>query len=569
FSLTGEFPSDDTVVASVESNQPHYLVARRYDVYDGRKWSTDIADTFRLPGESGDISVTKVIFAPGQAVALSPDIAGDRVPVSALITISEPRDGVVLTIETFSSSTAQVYAAMGWTKINQTFEVNQIDLGSVPIDLQALVASVKGAEYSIDPKTAEVVFQDPRVQAKFDAAREEKRAYPIKATLDVDGNNNLILAVSGRIPNYDDVEALFTRRAAAELSDYRVIGMESAASVQQLAQAGSDYPDWVIDRYLQVSPTVTERTIDLARKIVNDAGATNPYAMTLAIQNYLRNAYPYELNPPAAPKGQDAVDFFLFDHTSGRCTQYSSAMAVMLRSLGIPVRVATGFAYEATSQADQFLYRLSTAHAWPEVYFPGYGWIAFEPTPTQAVPDFATPEAEAVATEVESTPITDETTESTPEIQPTPTDLPEASPVPPQLAVEEDTGSGSGGMIALLFGITLLAGVVGLLALGWSSKTRGMTASAALLYRLQQVGGWFGMAPTESTTPAEYADTFARRFPGTGAAAHSISEAYYHEQFGPVEGREELIAGAERGWGQIRRTILRWRPWQRTRRGKV
>ena len=81
---------------------------------------------------------------------------------------------------------------------------------------------------------------------------------------------------------------------------------------------------------------------DLAARIV--AGASTPYQMATRIQDYLRLTYPYSLSVPPPAQGQDVVDYFLFEAQSGFCSYYASAMAVMLRSQGVPARVATGFA---------------------------------------------------------------------------------------------------------------------------------------------------------------------------------------------------------------------------------
>jgi hypothetical protein len=103
------------------------------------------------------------------------------------------------------------------------------------------------------------------------------------------------------------------------------------------------------------------------------------YDQARALELFLRQ-YPYSLDVALPPPDVDPVDFFLFDLQSGYCDYYSSAMAVMARSLGLPARIAVGFlAQPADANGVQTIYQLN-GHSWTEIYFPEYGWIEFEPT---------------------------------------------------------------------------------------------------------------------------------------------------------------------------------------------
>ncbi|HEX6254580.1 MAG TPA: transglutaminaseTgpA domain-containing protein [Euzebyales bacterium] len=124
-----------------------------------------------------------------------------------------------------------------------------------------------------------------------------------------------------------------------------------------------------------VPPEVNE----LARRIVADAGAESPFQQALAIQNELRT-WEYSLQPPAGHSGV-AMRTFL-EQRVGYCEQFAGTMAVMLRTLGIPARVAVGFTPGTVDPDDPTLWTVSwaNAHAWVEVRFGG-SWVAFEPTP--------------------------------------------------------------------------------------------------------------------------------------------------------------------------------------------
>lgn len=156
----------------------------------------------------------------------------------------------------------------------------------------------------------------------------------------------------------------------------------SDANKAELGAAGTDYPSVVRDLYLDDS-TVTERVRNLAREVTADA--TNSYERAEALAAYLQRdpSFSYETVAPIPQNGEDLVDFFLFDEVGGRqgyCQYYASAMVMMARSLGLPARVAVGFAPGELTEPNTYLVREANAHAWAEIYFPGYGWQIFEAT---------------------------------------------------------------------------------------------------------------------------------------------------------------------------------------------
>ena len=167
-------------------------------------------------------------------------------------------------------------------------------------------------------------------------------------------------------------------------SAYQVSVSISHATEAQLSGASTDYPQAIKDLYLDTRGT-TARVGNLALKLAADAGATDPYFRAMALANYLghdgRFTYATDAPVPTTP-GQDLVDFFLFDSQTGYCEYYASAMVLMARELGIPARVAVGFAPGAINADKTYTVRERNAHAWAELYFPGYGWQIFEATKT-------------------------------------------------------------------------------------------------------------------------------------------------------------------------------------------
>lgn len=187
-----------------------------------------------------------------------------------------------------------------------------------------------------------------------------------------------VLAFWRRYPGDQGWSEMDLFGAAVQAADYQVRSLLPQPSLVQLKTAGSRYPDWVRSRYLQLPQTVPSRVRSLARQLT--AGQPDPYQRALAIQNYLRR-FPYTLDTSLPPRGADVADYFLFELREGYCDYYATAMVVLARSSGIPARLAVGYAGGTYDyQSAVYLVSEDQAHSWPEVYFPGYGWVAFEPT---------------------------------------------------------------------------------------------------------------------------------------------------------------------------------------------
>lgn len=153
----------------------------------------------------------------------------------------------------------------------------------------------------------------------------------------------------------------------------------------ELPQLDREPPD--LSFYRALPADLPPRVRELAQAIVGDLRADRDRA--LAIEAYLRSM-PYSYRVAPIPAEGDAVDQFLFEMRSGYCTYYASAMAVMLRSLGIPARVAVGYVQGEATNDGGFLVREADAHAWAEAYINGR-WVPFEPTPIRALPGRAEP----------------------------------------------------------------------------------------------------------------------------------------------------------------------------------
>jgi transglutaminase-like putative cysteine protease len=181
-------------------------------------------------------------------------------------------------------------------------------------------------------------------------------------------------------PEVRDLAAIISSQVIRPYERYEVTTSIIEPTEDQLKSAGDVYPQWVTDRYLQLPDNFPVSVKEMSEDITRDA--TTPYEKAIKIKSYLRNYhYDQQVQPP--PENTDGVEQFLFVTERGACTDFASAMAVMLRSAGVPARIATGyFRGELDESTGNYVIRSRNYHAWVEVYFPQYGWVEFEATPS-------------------------------------------------------------------------------------------------------------------------------------------------------------------------------------------
>lgn len=132
-------------------------------------------------------------------------------------------------------------------------------------------------------------------------------------------------------------------------------------------------------KYLDAT-SLSTRARDVAASV--GGGQGNEFDTVMAITAYLQRNFHYSLDLPPVPAGVDPVDWFLFDVKVGYCEQFATAETLMLRSLGIPARLATGYSTgDYDPVLNQAVVRERDAHAWVEVWFSGHGWVPVDPTP--------------------------------------------------------------------------------------------------------------------------------------------------------------------------------------------
>jgi transglutaminase-like putative cysteine protease len=185
----------------------------------------------------------------------------------------------------------------------------------------------------------------------------------------------------------DDLDTLLQADLISALTpaeSYTADSLLSIYSENDLRAARAIYPDWVTERYLRLPETVPERVLALARDIT--ATSLTPYDRAVAIETYLRQI-PYNLDVPGPPTGRDVADYFIFDLKQGYCDYHATAMTVLARAAGLPARFVIGYANGTYNSLDaHYVVTQADSHAWTEIYFPGIGWVEFEPTPSEPAP---------------------------------------------------------------------------------------------------------------------------------------------------------------------------------------
>ena len=334
---------------------------------------------------------------------------------------------------------------------------------------------------------------------------------------------------------------------ASEVFSYTIVSRLPTPTADDLRAIPPLYPAAILERYLQLPDTLPQRVIDLAWEVVADGGTI--YDRARLLERYLR-AYPYSLEVDRPPEDRDVADYFLFDVREGYCDYYATAFVVMARVVGIPARMASGFVggyYDRGTGA--YLVPQRDGHSWPEVYFPGWGWIGFEPTASEAV-----------------------------------TELPEEVPLP-ETALPGPPGPPAR-VVRRRWRVAGLAGAA-LVGLGFAARAllRRRRRRVALVVTLPLVWGWvgqggarMGLSADLALTPREYAAMLAAELRARaqrtgrwnahwselaargGAALDSLAALYSAHVYGGARASKADEPVARAIWVRLRGP-LRWFAW--------
>ncbi|MBE0601973.1 MAG: transglutaminase domain-containing protein [Firmicutes bacterium] len=236
------------------------------------------------------------------------------------------------------------------------------------------------------------------------------------------------------VPYFNDASELFITRDLAVGDRYSVFAPVfegGSTGLNQLvnAAAGTEdkYYDEFYDLYMQLPGHLEQKLFDDVFNIVQNA--ETPYEKALTLMNYLKKYYRYTLTPDEPPENQDFVTYFLYREKEGYCTYFASAMTVMSRIAGLPARYVEGFLAQPSSDGFAYVTGLD-AHAWTEVYFEGFGWVPFDPTPNQHDNNEPPPNEEPEPTPSPTPSPEPDTNDNLPTPTPNPQDNPEDPPSP-------------------------------------------------------------------------------------------------------------------------------------------
>lgn len=591
WTMGGSLNLSDAVALKVRSPERFYLRVQTSDEYTGQgNWTSTAQDTF----QAKDLSSYLALDANQQ---LSSD-DDKRLEITYTVQVVAPSSDLLFTAPRPIKLSSASRLDVSWHSLNVTYKVDCFytptdqcsykSVSSVPLELRGLIGPLHQAQEELHTaatmtNTGQVPALPPgtlldQVYATSQGASIQQQINDLQkrgivASLDIGPSPNfpIQLHATGEFPIYDDVTGVHAPDNVQPGLSYTAASLVSNASEADLRAAGTDYDQWLKDRYVTLPASTSDRIKQLAQQIVADAGATNPYDEGKAIETYLRDNYIYSTSPGLPPTREDPIEYFLFDNKQGYCEHYAGAFVIMMRSLDVPTRIATGFApgnYDPTSQI--WTIRESSAHAWPEVYFPGYGWIQYEPTPSQSV---QAPNSPSEPTPAAASPTVPTTPEPSPTISlPSPlghTDLPN-QPLPPK----------GGGLSGLPFGIGN-GGPVTWIVLG--AVLLLLVAAAVYLLAVRQrkaapVGTYYGrmirlarllrLGPAAHQTPFEFSETLAREFPGTGLFARTIARAYVKERYSREQPADEDRVAVNRAYSSLRARLVRSVPMRQLRRGR-
>lgn len=366
----------------------------------------------------------------------------------------------------------------------------------------------------------------------------------------------LRLSIASRVEARADSSDLAVIRPAVPLErsqTYEVVSLSTDATVQDLRRAGERYPDWVKQRYLQLPRRYAPRVRELASEMVGH-DTVAPFDKAVALEAYLRATYGYVADVPPLEADHDWVETFLFDRKEGYADDFAATLVVMLRTQGVPARLASGFTRGEQDSDTTWLIRESDAHSWVEVFIPRYGWIVFEPSPDQPLP---------------------QRKEAAPE--PVPTAPPPSTPVQPyqqpplnaqeqaeleKLAGEtaqQPAGISSNGAWLIALAVLAFMGAasgLGLVALRyfWRRGLGSLAAYQRSYAEMLRLASWTGVVrPHPSTTPYELRERLVQIVPALATTIARVTDVFVEGTYSPRGSSSPPSAT----WHEERRVLLR------------
>ena len=546
------------VVMWASSLQPTYWLSRTYSRYTAEGW---------IGGDTNRRDVRNGSMPPPQETLM-------RAPVDQSVQL------------TFESNKLFHGGNISWisrdavaeTLRPMTFEINFKDAtfsgSELPEDVRELAEEIapynpKVAKYDLSLIAMMMPNDLVLVSPHPDSVEQHAQGMPL---------GKMVLA--RKAPVLPDVITWRFDGRVKEDETYSMRSFVSIATNEDLKTAGSKYSGFMKDHYLQLPSDLPQRVRDLSHHLTEDA--KTPFDKALTIQDYLRGPtfeYSQDIDKPSM--GSDGTDYFLFESRKGYSDYYASAMAVMLRSVGVPTRLAAGYAPGVSEDGGpRRAVRDSDSHGWAQVYFPGHGWIDFEPTP-----NWADPRGEASVAAQPRGRMTDYapencfemSEESNPampvgmiceyeeggpsleglQLQPEPTAV-ETFELEP-LAERSAGGERVAPVAQLLLALGALIGLPLFLRLVW---TRGMARAAIperIYTKMGRLGTLVGLGRQPQQTAFEYAASLGNAVPGIAEATHTAAIAFSAHRYSRKDSDEPLQETLEEEFEYLEELNQAWK----------
>ena len=357
---------------------------------------------------------------------------------------------------------------------------------------------------------------------------------------------------------------------------YAVTSFVRSVSADNLRDTDRNYPVWVRDQYGQLPDRYSRRVEQRAREVVIqrlEAAGTLPtrdssdgavpnlagapaYDIAKAIEDYLRS-FPVDYAVPDTPPGRDTVEYFLFDAQRGYFDYHASAMVVMLRTLDIPARLAVGYVVDQEDfdkEQKAFTVKDKNTYAWPEVYFPGYGWVMFNPTPDRPADLYPQTDASTLpdgsGIDLSDFPYLPVGADPLFEFERSPIDVTGS----PTAISDSGGGPGTGWVVPALI---VFVGLFGLaVAMGWRRGVAGIPFEQQAWEKVIRLSSLAGHPLEPGQTPIEYANSLQKRFRSLRGLS-VIASVYARSRFGRTGASQEERERVTELWPGIRGELLR------------
>ena len=498
---------------------PVYLRARTYDVYTHEGWET--SDTEMISPESSAQEETEPAFQKSQQVEVSVKVLSSLTPGEPLYLLGYPTGmSIDYQLETLQPARYEISITEDAAAVAEQEE-------KLPLDLQELLLRLCEIRSASQSNLTETDVRS--------ALSEDMQL--VSHEIGLDGVEKV--TVERDVPALPDIVSVRTVGPVPAGNSYRATAVTPTATANDLLAAGTEYPGWVLDRYLQLPDTMPWRVTNLAQNLTADSAT--PYEKAVAICNYLRTLT-YAPNIEAPSEGVDGVDYFLFEAREGYCQYFASAMTVLLRASGVPARMVVGYGPGESESGDipfnphgapqgpKDTFVVRNAHAWSEVFFPGYGWMNFEPTPAYPLVVYGDTS-----------------------FPPQDTGDFDAGPIIGPDDKEPGTPWNAWPLVIPL----ALGAVCATMWLGWRRLLGHVSEPRSAYARIGHLAALGGLGPQENLTRQEYGRKLAAAVPLMAAAVNQIVYTYARASYSNHDLSSEDRRNIAKAWPQVRNHLLR------------